>query len=83
MFKRFLKGLFKTIFILALCLGIIATAVYFIYDRFAIDRQVLIDEYEVIAQEKPVRTPPPWWRLLPLPPPLPLPRPLPRPPAWS
>ncbi|MBR4077752.1 MAG: hypothetical protein IKK17_04005, partial [Oscillospiraceae bacterium] len=59
MFKRFLKGLFKTIFILALCLGIIATGVYFIYDRFAIDRQVLIDEYEVIAREKPVRTPPP------------------------
>jgi D-alanyl-D-alanine carboxypeptidase len=79
MFKRFLKGLFKTIFILVLCLGIIGTAVYFIYDRFAIDRQVLIDEYEVIAQEKPVRTPPP----TPVPTPKPTPTPVPTPaPDW-
>lgn len=79
MFKRFLKGLFKTIFILSLCLGIIATAVYFIYDRFAIDRQVLIDEYEVIAQEKPVRTPPP----TPTPTPAPTVTPVPTPaPDW-
>lgn len=79
MFKRFLKGLFKTIFILALCLGIIATGVYFIYDRFAIDRQVLIDEYEVIAREKPVRTPPP----TPTPTPAPTVTPVPTPaPDW-
>ena len=77
MFKRFLKGLFKTIFILALCLGIIGAAVYYIYDQFAIDRQILIDEYEQIAQEKPVRTPPPTPEPTPQPTPTPVPTPVP------
>ena len=71
MFKRFLIGLAKTVLILAVCVGIIGTAVYFIYNAFAIDSQELIDEYEVIAQEKPVRTPPPT--------PVPTPRPTPKP----
>ena len=75
--KRFLKSLFKTIIILAVCLGIVAAAVSYIYDRFAIDRQILLDEYEVIAQEKPVRTPPPTPEPTPKPTPTPVPTPVP------
>ena len=71
MFKRILLGFLKTVMILAVCLGIIGGAVYFIYNQFAIDSQELLDEFEVIAQEKPVRTPPPT--------PEPTPRPTPKP----
>ena len=79
MLKRFLKGFFKTVIVLALCLDIIGAAVYYIYDTYAIDSQVLLDEYEQIAQEKPVRTPPP----TPVPTPKPTPTPVPTPaPDW-
>ena len=79
MFKRFIIGLIKTLLILAVCLGIIGTAVHYIYDMYAIDSQVLIEEYEQIAQEKPVRTPTP--TLEPTPEPTPTPVPTPEP-AW-
>lgn len=71
MFKRLIVGLLKTIVGLAVSLAIIAGAVYYIYNEYAIDSQVLIDEYEQIKVEKPVRTPPPT--------PVPTPRPTPAP----
>ena len=71
MFKRFIVGLLKFVFGLAVSLAIIAGAVYYIYNEYAIDSQVLIDEYEQIKQEKPVRTPEPT--------PEPTPRPTPAP----
>ena len=71
MFKRFIVGLLKFVFGLAVSLAIIAGAVYYIYNEYAIDSQVLLDEYEQIKQEKPVRTPEPT--------PVPTPRPTPAP----
>lgn len=71
MIKRFFIGLVKTVIGLCVSLAVIAGAVYYIYNEFAIDSQVLIDEYEQIKVEKPVRTPPPT--------PVPTPRPTPKP----
>ena len=79
MFKRFLKSFFKTVLCLAVSLFIIGEAVHFIYDKYAIDSAVLIEEYEQIKQEKPVRTPEP----TPVPSPTPVPTPVPTPaPDW-
>ena len=75
MFKRFLIGLLKTVVALSVSFGIIAVAVSYIYNEYAIDSQVLIEEYEQIKQEKPVRTPPP----TPSPTPTPTPAPTPEP----
>ena len=75
MFKKFLIGLLKTVVVLAICFGIIAVAVSYIYNEFALDPQILIDEYEQIKVEKPVRTPPP----TPSPTPTPTPAPTPEP----
>lgn len=75
MLKRFLIGLFKTVLVLAVSLSVIVIAVSYIYNEYAIDSQVLIDEYEQIKQEKPVRTPPP----TPSPSPTPTPSPTPEP----
>ena len=77
MFKRFLKGLFKTVLCLALSLFIIGEAVHYIYDKYAIDSAILIEEYEQIKQEKPVRTPVPTPEPTPNPPPTPVPTPEP------
>lgn len=71
MIKRFFVGLLKFIFGLAVSLAIIAGAVYYIYNEYAIDSQMLLDEYEQIKQEKPVRTPEPT--------PVPTPKPTPAP----
>lgn len=59
MLKRFLIGLLKTVLALAVSLFIIGETVHFIYNKYAIDSAILIEEYEQIKQEKPVRTPPP------------------------
>lgn len=77
MFKRFLMGLLKTVLVLAVSLFIIGEAVHFIYDRYAIDSAVLIEEYEQIKQEKPVRTPQPTPEPTPTPAPTPVPTPAP------
>lgn len=71
MIKRFFIGLIKTVIGLAVSLAIIVCAVQYIYNEYAIDSQILIDEYEQIKQEKPVRTPPP----TPVPTPVPTPAP--------
>lgn len=69
--KKFLIGLLKTVLALAVSGGIIAGAVYYIYNQFAIDSQILIDEYEQIKVEKPVRTPTPTAEPTPTPTPTP------------
>lgn len=71
MIKRFFIGLIKTVIGLAVSLAIIVCAVQYIYNEYAIDSQVLIDEYEQIKQEKPVRTPPPTPEPTPVPTPAP------------
>lgn len=71
MIKRFFIGLLKFIVVLTICVGIGTGAVYYIYREYAIDSQVLIDEYEEIAKEKPLPTPEP----TPVPTPSPTPAP--------
>ena len=77
MLKRFSIGLLKTILVLAVSLFIIAEAVHYIYDKYAIDSAILIEEYEQIKQEKPVRTPQPTPEPTPTPAPTPEPTPVP------
>lgn len=75
MIKRFFLGLLRFIVVLALCVAVGTAAVYFIYTEYAIDSQMLIDEYEQIAQEKEI--------VLPTPQPTPEPSPTPTPaPDW-
>ena len=59
MVKRFFLGLLKFIVTLAVCVAVGSAAVYYIYNEYAIDPQVLIDEYEQIAQEKEIVLPTP------------------------
>ena len=59
MVKRFFLGLLKFIVTLAVCVAVGSVAVYYIYNEYAIDPQVLIDEYEQIAQEKEIVLPTP------------------------
>lgn len=59
MIKRFFLGLLKFIVVLTLCVAVGTAAVYYIYTEFAIDSQVLIDEYEQIAIEKEIVLPTP------------------------
>ena len=59
MIKRFFLGLLKFIVTLAVCVAVGSAAVYYIYNEYAIDPQVLIDEYEQIAQEKEIVLPTP------------------------
>lgn len=75
MIKRFFLGLLKFIVVLALCAAVGTAAVYYIYTQYSIDPQILIDEYEQIAQEKEI--------VLPTPEPTPEPTPTPTPaPDW-
>ena len=59
MVKRFFLGLLKFLVTLAVCVAVGSAAVYYIYNEYAIDPQVLIDEYEQIAQEKEIVLPTP------------------------
>lgn len=59
MIKRFFLGLLKFIVVLAVCVAVGSAAVYYIYNEYAIDPQILIDEYEEIAQEKEIVLPTP------------------------
>ena len=75
MIKNFFVGLLKFIVTLAVCVAVGTAAVYVIYNHYAIDSQMLIDEYEQIAQEKEI--------VLPTPEPTPEPSPTPTPaPDW-
>jgi len=73
MIKRFFLGLLKFIVVFALCAAVGTAAVYYIYNEYAIDSQMLIDEYEQIAQEKEIVLPTP----VPTPEPTPGPTPAP------
>lgn len=75
MIKHFFLGLAKFLVTFTVCAALGTAAVYFIYNHYAIDSQVLIDEYEQIAQEKEI--------VLPTPEPTPAPSPTPTPaPDW-
>ena len=52
MIKRFFLGLLKFIVVFCICAAVGTAAVYYIYNEYALDPQILIDEYEQIAIEK-------------------------------